>query len=286
MGSLFSNLLAMSVAGSVVVGLMLLFQPVTKKIFPAKWQYSMGKMAITFFLVPVSLFVGKLFLLLSAIKNYHSGLPTIQEALRSNSFMDTMYEKHLSPEVLEAILLIWFVGAIVFTAWHFYCYRRFTKELWADSIPVPKDAEAAVFLSSCKTVLGIHREVKLMQNCKIACPMIVGLFRPMILLPTLKMQEIDFKLVLTHELTHLKRKDLWVKMLALAVGTLHWFNPLAHFLRKDVNTWCELSCDEVLASEMSHGERKRYGEAILNTLDIHASIKRTSVLHYARAGST
>ena len=280
MGNLFSNLLALSVAGSVVVGLMLLFRPVTAKIFPAKWQYRIGKMAIAFFLIPVSLFAGKLSFHSPqpVIQNYHSQQPIIQKALPSNGFVDAMdavdavMEKHLSVEVMEVILFVWFVGAIVFAMWHFYCYRRFTKQLWADSIPVPEDAEAAASLSLCKAALGIHGEVKLMQNRKIASPMLVGLFRPMILLPTSNMQGIDLKLLLTHELTHLKRKDLWVKMLALAAGTLHWFNPLVHVLRKDVSTWGELSCDEALASEMSHEERKLYGEAILNTLDIHSGI--------------
>lgn len=59
MSNLFLNLLAMSIAGSVVVGLMLLLRPVTAKIFPAKWQYGIGKMAIAFYLLPVSLIVRK-----------------------------------------------------------------------------------------------------------------------------------------------------------------------------------------------------------------------------------
>lgn len=80
------------------------------------------------------------------------------------------------------------------------------------------------------------------------------------------------KLVLTHELMHLKRKDLWVKMLALFAGTVHWFNPLVHVLRKDISTWGELSCDEALAAGMSHEERRLYGEAILNTLDNHSGM--------------
>lgn len=276
MGNLFSNLLATSVGGSVVVGLMLLLRPITVKIFSAKWQYRIGKMAIAFFLIPVSLFAGKLSLVQSVIQNYHSQQPVIPKALPTNDFVgtvDALMEKHLSAQVMEVILFVWFVGAIFFALWHFYCYRRFTKQLWADSIPVPEDAKAAVLLSSCKEALGIHGEVKLMQNCKIASPMIVGLRRPMILLPTTNMQEIDLKLVLTHELTHLKQKDLWLKILALVAGTLHWFNPLAHVLRKDVSTWGELSCDEALASEMSHEDRKLYGEAILNTLDIHSGIE-------------
>lgn len=277
MSNLVSNLLAMSVAGSVVVGLVLLLRPVTAKIFPAKWQYRVGKMAVAFLLIPVSLFAGKLSLVRPVIQDYHSER-LIQKALAPNGFVDAMdavdavMERHLSVEMMEVIVFVWFVGAIVFAIWHFYCYRRFSKQLWADSIPVPEDVEAAALLSSCKAALRIHGEVKLMQNHKIASPMLVGLFRPMILLPASNMQGTDLKLVLAHELTHLKRKDLWVKMLALIAGTLHWFNPFAHVLRKDIGTWSELSCDEVLASEMSHEERKLYGEAILNTLDIRSGI--------------
>ncbi|HBC93001.1 MAG TPA: peptidase M56 [Pelotomaculum sp.] len=276
MGNLLSSLLAMSVAGSVVVGLMLLLRPVTTKIFSSRWQYQIGKMAIVFFLIPVPLFAGKLSLFQPLIQKYYSEPHTIQEALQSNGFvnsMDILMGKHLFAEVMEGIVFIWLVGATVFALWHFYCYRRFTKELWADSIPVPENTEAAALLSSCKMALGIHNEIKLMQNYKIISPMLVGLRCPIILLPASNMQDIDLKLVFIHELTHLQRKDLWVKMLALAAVTLHWFNPFAYVLRKDVSVWGELSCDEALASDMSHEERKLYGETILNTLDIPSGIK-------------
>ena len=278
MGNLFSTLLAMSIAGGAVVGLMLLLRPVTAKIFPARWQYGIGKMAITFFLLPVFLFVGKLPLVQPVVKSYLAEPSVILKAISappSNGFVDTLMKKHLTVETVEltqAILLIWFVGAMVFAGWHFYCYRRFSKQLRIDSFPVSEDTATAVLLSSCKAALGIHGEVKLMLNPKVKSPMLVGLCRPMILLPTSNMRELDLKLVLTHELMHLKRKDLWVKMLALLAGTLHWFNPFAHVLRKDISTWGELSCDEALAVEMSHEERKLYGESILNTLDNHSGI--------------
>ncbi len=163
----------MSVAGSVVVGLMLLW-PMTAKIFPAKWQYRIGKMAIVFFLIPVSFFAGKRSLLSpqTITQSHYSEPPpmVIPESLRPNGFagaLDTLIEKHfsttmekhLSFEVMAATLFIWFVGAIVFALWHFYCYRRFSKQLWADSRPIPEDAEAAASLSSCKAALGIYGEV-------------------------------------------------------------------------------------------------------------------------------
>ncbi|NMA65685.1 MAG: M56 family metallopeptidase [Clostridiaceae bacterium] len=286
MSNLFLNLLTMSIAGSVVVGLMLLLRPATAKIFPAKWQYGIGKIAIAYFLLPVSLISGNVsFVLPQTITPRHpSGTSpvVISEVLLPNDFVDaidTMMEKnltavmdkHLSLEITGAILVIWFVGAMMFAGWHFYSFRRFDKQLLKNSIPIPGDTTAAL-LSSLKTALGVHGDVKLMLNHKITSPMLVGLCRPMILLPASNISETDLKLVLTHELMHLKRKDLWVKELALIAGTLHWFNPFVHVLRKDVSTWGELSCDEALASKMSHEERKHYGEAILNTLDNHSSM--------------
>ena len=203
----------------------------------------------------------------------------IPGALRTDGFVDALIERHLPAtmekylplEVMEAVLLIWLAGAMVFAGWHFYCYRRLSKQLRENSIPVPEDT-VAVLLSSCKAALGINEDVRLMLNHKITSPMLVGLRRPMILLPAFSISGMDLKLVLTHELMHLKRKDLWVKVFALIAGTLHWFNPFAHILCKDVSLWGELSCDEALAAEMSHEERRLYGEAILNTLDNHSGI--------------
>lgn len=276
MNNLFSNLLAMSIAGSAVVGLMLLLRPVTAKTFNAKWQYGIGKMAIAFFLLPVCFIVGKVSSVLpQTITPSHSSrtpLMAISTVSGAKGFVVAdMMEKHLTVELMKAALLIWLVGAMVFAAWHSYCYRRFSKQLRKNSIPTPADTAAAL-LSSGKAGLGIHGDIKLMMNSKITSPMLVGLCRPMIILPTSSISEIDLKLILTHELMHLKRKDLWVKMFALLAGTLHWFNPLAHVLRKNVNTWGELACDEALATEMSHEERKLYGKAILNTLDNYSGM--------------
>ena len=278
MNNLFSNLLAMSIAGSLVVGLMLLLRPVTAKIFPAKWQYGIGKMAIIFFLLPVFPLAGKSPLVQPVIESYPIELAIIQKApptFPSSGFVDTidtLAEKHSTLELTQATLFIWFVGAVVFAGWHFYCYLRFSKQLRTDNFPISEGTTTAIMLSSCKVALGIRSEVKLMMNPKIKSPMLVGLRSPMILLPSSNMQELDLKLALTHELMHLKHKDLWVKILALFAGTVHWFNPLAHVLRKDISIWGELSCDEALACDMSNEERKHYGETILNTLDNHSGM--------------
>lgn len=216
----------------------------------------MGKMGVTFFLLPVSLLAGRLTWPQPAVPNHYLEPAGIPKAILPNGLVDTMdalMEKHLSLEVIEAILFIWLLGAFMYAAWQVYVYRRFSRELRAHNIPIPEDAETFTLLSACKMTLGIRSPVKLMRNGKVLSPMLVGLLRPMILLPASNLRAMDLKLVLTHELTHLKQKDLWVKILALAAATLHWFNPLVHVVRKDVSTWSELSCDAPLYTASMEG---------------------------------
>ena len=106
--------------------------------------------------------------------------------------------------------------------------------------------------------------VRLAYSSIIRSPVLVGLWKTTIYLPTENTVNVD--MVIRHELIHLKRKDLWVKAFTLGASALHWFNPLVHILRKDIHIWSELSCDEEVVKEMSHAERKRYGETILSVM--------------------
>ncbi|KQM11238.1 hypothetical protein AOA80_09590, partial [Methanomassiliicoccales archaeon RumEn M1] len=75
-------------------------------------------------------------------------------------------------------------------------------------------------------------------------PMLAGLLRPAILLPpgALSGEELGFSLL--HELTHYRRRDVWLKTLVLWVNALHWFNPLMWYMVRLVERDIELACDE------------------------------------------
>ena len=273
MANLFWDILTMSVAGSVIVSLMLILRPVTTKFFSAKWQYGIGKMAVAFFLLPVLLLVRRLPWLQSTLHNYPTKPSIIQKILPSKGLADTietLTNQHFTLDVMKIVLLVWFLGSLIFAAWHLYCYRRFVKRLRIDSYDVPNASKMTTLLNFYKKELQIHGNVNCMLNPKITSPMLVGLWHPIILLPTFNIRESDLRFILSHELIHLKQKDLWIKMFMLIVETLYWFNPFIHVLRKDINTWSELACDEALALKMPFAERRRYGETILNALENHS----------------
>ena len=74
------------------------------------------------------------------------------------------------------------------------------------------------------------------------------------------------RLILKHELTHCKRKDLWFKGLLLWARALHFFNPFVHGMARLAEKDMELSCDLVVMADCGMEEREAYSMAILRTV--------------------
>jgi hypothetical protein len=114
--------------------------------------------------------------------------------------------------------------------------------------------------------LGIKGSIPLMGCACVASPMVVGLFRPMMLMPETDLSTEELRLILRHELTHVKRRDLWGKALMLGCLIIHWFNPLVYAMARAMAGDCEMSCDASVLANAEMVERKRYGETILGVI--------------------
>ena len=66
-----------------------------------------------------------------------------------------------------------------------------------------------------------------------------------------------------HEITHMRRHDIVIKWLLILVGALHWFNPVAYFVRREINKACELACDESVIKRLDISGRQHYGDALI-----------------------
>lgn len=259
MSKLLEMLVSLSVAGSAVVICILLLRFISPGVFPAKWRYAIGKMAIGFYLLPVALVMQTTTVPISAF-------PSRIQQTQSNLTIVASPELNLSADVALFFLSIWGTGAFAFAVWQIYCYRRFMKKLQQTRLPVPDNSEAAEQLRWMKEAFSIKSNVLLAYSSAIRSPALVGLWKPTIYLPMETAANVDLGMVFRHELIHLKRKDLWIKALTLGASALHWFNPFVHILQKEIHMWSELSCDEEVVKEMSYAERKRYGETILNVM--------------------
>lgn len=98
---------------------------------------------------------------------------------------------------------------------------------------------------------------------EVASPFILGIFRPVIYLPS-SLGEEEKRFVLAHERAHLRRLDHVWKPLGFLILSVHWFNPfcwLAYVLLcRDI----ELACDEKVIRELGRAERAAYSQTLLN----------------------
>ncbi len=111
--------------------------------------------------------------------------------------------------------------------------------------------------------LGINRKVRLRHSYRIQSPMTLGVFRPIILLPS-EARDWNEQLIhstLLHELAHIQRNDWLVQQGARVICTLYWFNPLAWLLLNKITTAAEFAADAVVLE--AGVEKTHYAEDLL-----------------------
>ncbi|MFT5323757.1 MAG: beta-lactamase regulating signal transducer with metallopeptidase domain [Planctomycetaceae bacterium] len=114
-------------------------------------------------------------------------------------------------------------------------------------------------LRACDTV-GVGRRPVLKEVDGLTVPAVLGIRRPTICLPVGTIDELcsqDLRLVLLHELAHVRRRDGLVLSLCLIVRALHWFNPLAwlvvsrirNYMEQAASPWPRLNLPRTLTTE-------------------------------------
>lgn len=100
---------------------------------------------------------------------------------------------------------------------------------------------------------------------------VFGLLRPIIYLPA-QMGIDEQSYILAHERSHIRRGDHWWKLIGFGVLSIHWFNPLVWvaylLLCRDI----EIASDERVVKNMDTEERKRYSAALLACSMAHKGI--------------
>ena len=120
-------------------------------------------------------------------------------------------------------------------------------------------------LEAARRRTGCDREAELYRCSDIHTPLLMGFLHPVILLPD-KMPEGSLEAALSHELTHLKRKDTGYMLILTVVRCVHWFNPLVWLMVRTARRDMELCCDYDLLNGQGEEVRRAYGRAILDQM--------------------
>lgn len=165
----------------------------------------------------------------------------------------------------EAIRVLWLIGAAGVLAWSVLCHLRFLRYVkrWRR----PAAGSAVGIYNQLGDRLKLDARPKLWMCEGLKAPMLAGIFKQSLLLPPEMLEQEDLRYVLLHELTHFKRRDIWLKTLVLWVNALHWFNPLMWYMTKLVERDTELACDEAVLRRLPHEEHSAYGRTILEAVE-------------------
>lgn len=105
---------------------------------------------------------------------------------------------------------------------------------------------------------------RLLVSPLVRSPMLTGFLRPTVMLPEGEWSDENLRLILSHELAHFRRGDLWKKLFFALLRCFHWFNPLVCLLSRDFSYRMETACDERVVSAMDRVGRKSYGYLLID----------------------
>lgn len=254
---IFQWIVELSVWGSLPTILLLLFFRMCQHT--ALFEYRTLTVVSLLFLVPVYQGIGELFHHFNLLPFELIPNPITNQQLVHSYIEDVSLQESTVISLTPLIPYVWLVGIFVSVVWYVSRWLTFRKNL--NEYAVSKELDR--LWQDTKNNMGIEQNIPLFQSDMIGTPMVLGLFSPIVVIPSTAVEESLLPSMLTHELVHFVRKDLWVKWYLLLLKIFHWFNPVVCFLTKEVERTLEYSCDDKVLDLLGEKERRNYSYAIL-----------------------
>jgi len=143
-------------------------------------------------------------------------------------------------------------------------YRRSLRRISRGAMETSTEIREAV--AGAARQLGLKRLPRVIVSTAVESPAVAGLLRPLLLLPAGFPNGFtagEARMVLLHELTHLKRRDLPLNWLLCVLQALHWFNPLLWLAFARMRADRETACDAQVLGADAEDRRADYGHALL-----------------------
>lgn len=144
------------------------------------------------------------------------------------------------------LVAVWALGvSFVFVRWLHAVWEL--RRLKKSSVAAGRNALNCL-LAEVRHELGVTSRVQLRLASEAVPPMTWGVFRHVILLPAFAVEWLPARqrLVLEHEMAHVKRHDGIGQVLSQAVCGFYWFNPLAWYAARRLHAECERACDDTV----------------------------------------
>jgi beta-lactamase regulating signal transducer with metallopeptidase domain len=165
------------------------------------------------------------------------------------------------------IIKAWLLGAAMFFAATVLRYLRFRSWINRQTEVEATDIESQVLTLAKK--LRLRRKIRVNVVDAEFGPAVVGLVRPMIVLPNSIVAgntAEELEPILGHELIHLRRGDIYWSVLQVVACSLMWFHPLVWLASRNVTRETEKCCDEETIANFQC-DRANYARVLVDILE-------------------
>ena len=272
------NLLKTSLLGALAILLMLVSKPLWRERYRAKARCWLWLALAAFLLFPVDFSVKDAPVQAAPPQDYTLFVGTDKTTIQSTDHLfGDMAEKsgQTSAQVRDSIIArpvtdpaqkatryipvttILFYGYLAGAAAFLLCqgvsYVRFRRTVRRWRSGVTRGDYRALLQDTARSLSVTAPEMFVCEA--ISTPAVTGVLHPQLLLPHEHYDSSDLRYILRHELCHLKRRDMLLKLVLLAANAMHWFNPVVYLMLRQADEDIELACDSAATDGLDRAER-------------------------------
>lgn len=269
LSEVFTWLLRGSARAAVAVIAVLIVRAILRRRLLARWRYTL------WIAVPVAMLLPRLPQTPVGVSQYTDSevvhyVLAFDAATNSTPVLPAAKPKIAAPEKSHRFTwqeiggMVWLTGAALLSAFWVAVHWRTLRQIRQSAQSPQRDI--AELAGECGVTIGVRRLPEIVISPAIPSPAVTGLFRSQLLLPvdlSERFSQDELRLMLLHELAHIRRGDLLMNHAATAMLALHWFNPLLWFGASCMRTDRESACDASVLSSSATDRREAYGDTLL-----------------------
>lgn len=244
-----TTLLSMSISASVIIAVIIVIRSLfihklPKRLFVMLWTAAALRM-----LVPLSV----------PVNIPHENTQPENAVVREVTPQEAVTASGTSgaPDREMVFEIVWAGGVVLSLGIVGAFHLRSRREL-STALPL-KNAEINSRIAAEK----FRRKITVKISDRVTSPLTYGVINPVIILPkNLPADSGEMRFALAHELVHIRRLDVLLKLILTAAACAHWFNPLAWAMLSLAGRDIELSCDEAVLKKLGC-KREDYAMALI-----------------------
>lgn len=166
-------------------------------------------------------------------------------------------------EFFSRLPFVWFIGGVLGLAWTLGGYAWFCRRV--NRVPECEDERLLRLWKECREMAGVRRIGRIRQFDGIDQPAVMGVLRPTLLLPSdvTALADDRLRLIMLHELAHVRRWDIATNWALVAIRAIHWWNPVYWLAASRFYSLREQACDAFVVRHTQKISSNRYGDLLL-----------------------